>query len=67
MSTLNPNILLYKAAIAHNLPVMCQALSLGADKNWTNEDDNGRKPLHQAVLSVSVKKSFFKSRHTLYL
>lgn len=54
MSLLNADILLYKAAAAHNLPVMCQALAMGGDKNWTNESDNGRKPLHQAVISGSV-------------
>lgn len=46
--------MLYKASIAHNLPVMCQAMSLGADKNWTNSDNLDRTPLHQAVIVVSL-------------
>lgn len=54
IASLNADLLLYKAAAAHNLPVMCQALAMGGDKNWTNESDNGQKPLHQAVLSGSV-------------
>lgn len=54
ISTLNPNLLLYKAAAAHNLPVICQALALGADKNFSNELDMNRTALHQAVLSGSV-------------
>lgn len=49
---LHPNLLLYKAAAAHNLPVMCEALALGADKQWINLEDRGRTPLHQAILSV---------------
>ncbi|XP_044260319.1 arf-GAP with coiled-coil, ANK repeat and PH domain-containing protein 2 isoform X1 [Tribolium madens] len=51
---LHPNLLLYKAAAAHNLPVMCEALALGADKQWINLDDRGRSPIHQAILSGSV-------------
>lgn len=54
ISNLNPDILLYKAAIAHNLPVMCEALALGADKNWINVNNDCRSPIHQAVLSGSV-------------
>ena len=50
---LNPNYLLYKASSAHNLPVMCQALALGADKNWMNAEHLDRTPLHSAILSVS--------------
>ncbi|CRK87513.1 CLUMA_CG001314, isoform A [Clunio marinus] len=51
---LNPNYVLYKATTAHNLPVMCQAISLGADKNWENPDNLNRTPLHQAILSGSL-------------
>lgn len=51
---LNPDVLLYKAALVHNLPVMSQALALGAQKNWTNPEDLDRTALHQAVLSVST-------------
>ncbi|XP_017778254.1 PREDICTED: arf-GAP with coiled-coil, ANK repeat and PH domain-containing protein 2 isoform X2 [Nicrophorus vespilloides] len=50
----HPNLLLYKAAAAHNLPVMCEALALGADKHWTNEEDLHRSHIHQAILSGSV-------------
>lgn len=52
IACLNPNLLLYKASAVHNLPVMCQALALGASKDWTNTDDLNRTALHQAVLSV---------------
>ncbi|KAL7026934.1 hypothetical protein ACKWTF_005239 [Chironomus riparius] len=51
---LNPNYVLYKASIAHNLPVMCQAMSLGADKNWINPENFERTPLHQAVIVGSL-------------
>lgn len=54
ISKLHPNLLLYKAAAAHNLPVMCEAFALGADKCWSNLDDKNRTALHQAVLSGSV-------------
>lgn len=50
---LNPNYVLYKATMAHNLPVMCQAICLGADKNWENSDNLNRTPLHQAILAVN--------------
>jgi Arf-GAP with coiled-coil, ANK repeat and PH domain-containing protein len=52
---LHPNYVLYKATTAHNLPVMCQAISLGADKNWENPDNLNRAPLHQAILAVSFR------------
>lgn len=52
ISKLHPNLLLYKAAAAHNLPVMCEALALGADKHWENVEDKNRTALHQAVISV---------------
>ncbi|KAJ8974164.1 hypothetical protein NQ317_013121 [Molorchus minor] len=54
ISKLQPDLLLYKAAAAHNIPVMCEALALGADKNWINPDDRGRSPIHTAILSGSV-------------
>lgn len=50
---LHPDLLLYKAAAAHNLPVMCEALALGADKQWVNLEDKGQSPIHQAIMSVS--------------
>lgn len=52
ISTLRPDMLLYRAAAAHNLPVMCHAIATGADKNWKNPNDNGRTSLFQAILSV---------------
>ena len=54
IENLHPEMLLYKAAAAHNLPVMCAALAAGADKLWTNVNDRGRNALHQAIISVSV-------------
>lgn len=51
---LDANLLLYKAAAVHNLPVMCMAFALGASKHWKNPEDRQRSFLHQAVLSGSV-------------
>lgn len=59
ISNLNADILLYKAAFAHNLPVMCEALALGADKNWININNHCRSPIHQAILSGSVMSCAF--------
>lgn len=56
---LNPNFLLYKAALAHNIPVMCQSLALGAEKNWENPADFNRTALHQAILSASLMATEF--------
>lgn len=52
VETLESNLLLYKAARVGNLGVMCEALALGADKNWSNPNDEGSTPLHQAVSGV---------------
>ncbi|XP_063228186.1 arf-GAP with coiled-coil, ANK repeat and PH domain-containing protein 2 isoform X2 [Bacillus rossius redtenbacheri] len=54
IAKLHPDLLLYKAALAHNLPVMCEALALGADKLWVNVEDRARSPIHQAIISGSV-------------
>jgi Arf-GAP/coiled-coil/ANK repeat/PH domain-containing protein len=54
VDTLDANILLYKAARVANLGVMCEAMALGAEKNWININDDGCTPLHQAVLGGSV-------------
>nr|CAD7400251.1 unnamed protein product [Timema cristinae] len=51
ISKFHPSLLLYKAAAAHNLPVMCEALATGADKLWINEEDKSRSPIHQAINS----------------
>lgn len=61
IENLHPEMLLYKAAAAHNLPVMCAALAAGADKSWTNVNDRGRNALHQAIISVSIKRSRFRT------
>lgn len=60
ITNLNPNLLLYKASAVHNIPVMCQALALGANKLWRNEADLKRTPLHQAILSVGSCIAFFR-------
>lgn len=52
IENLHPEMLLYKAAAAHNLPVMCAALAVGADKLWSNVNDKSRSALHQAIISV---------------
>lgn len=54
MSTLKPDMLLYRAAAAHNLPVMCHAIAVGADRNWKNPKDKERTCLFQAILSVRL-------------
>lgn len=48
----NSDLLLYRATMVHNLPVMCYALAAGASKNWANPNDSYRLHLHQAVLTV---------------
>lgn len=52
---MTPNYVLFKATTAHNLPVMCQAMALGADKNWQNPENLDRSALHQSVFVVSKK------------
>lgn len=54
ISKLCPNLLLYRASGAHNLPVMCHAFAVGADPNWVNVEDKNRVALHQAVISVGA-------------
>jgi Arf-GAP/coiled-coil/ANK repeat/PH domain-containing protein len=51
---LHPDMLLYKAAQARNLPVMLEALAQQADINWHIDDNDGKTPLIKAVDSVSV-------------
>lgn len=51
---LHPGALLYKAAKGRNLPVMAEALAHGADVNLVNDEDEGKTPLIQAVIGVSV-------------
>lgn len=53
MSKLDPNMLLYKASGARNLPVMMEALCNKADANWVNLDEEGKTPIMKAVQTVS--------------
>ena len=48
------NIYLYEGARHRNVAMMLHALALGADKNFTNENDHGRTPLIQTILSVCL-------------
>ncbi|CAG0918384.1 unnamed protein product [Notodromas monacha] len=52
IENLDPNRLLFRAAEAHNVPVMLKALALKADKDW-QEEETGMPALHKAVLSGS--------------
>ncbi|KAK3104353.1 hypothetical protein FSP39_000124 [Pinctada imbricata] len=54
MSKLDPNMLLYKAAQARNLPVMLEALANKAQANWVNEEEDGKTPLMKAVETGSL-------------
>jgi len=65
IENLHPEMLLYKAATAHNLPVMCAALAAGADKLWSNVNDKSRSALHQAI--ISVRDSFSSSFRQQFL
>ena len=58
-SKLHPDMLLYKAAQARNLPVMREALALGADSNWHCEEEDGKTPLIKAVESVCCRQFLF--------
>lgn len=64
IENLHPEMLLYKAAAAHNLPVMCAALAAGADKLWSNVNDKSRSALHQAIISVCT--IFYITYSTMY-
>lgn len=63
IENLHPDMLLYKAAAAHNLPVMCAALAAGADKLWSNLNDKSRSALHQAIISVRILRIFYTLVH----
>ncbi|BES96235.1 centaurin beta [Nesidiocoris tenuis] len=54
ISKLSPTRLLHKASKAHNIPVMCHAFALGANKLWTDPEQGNRTHLHQAIISGSV-------------
>ena len=51
LARLTPDHLLFRATRAHNLPVMSQALALGADRDWRTPTS---AVIHQSVLSGSV-------------
>ncbi|BFZ23577.1 hypothetical protein BsWGS_26617 [Bradybaena similaris] len=59
MSKLDPNLLLYKASGARNLPVMLEALSNRADPNWVNMEDEGKTPIMRAVQTGSLSACEF--------
>jgi len=61
LDMLNPDMLLYRAARAHNLPVMLQSLALGADTEWQcgQAGEVRRTAMHQSVLSGSVMATEF--------
>jgi len=54
LAALTPELLLYRAARAHNLPVMCQAVALRSDIDWINSRENRRSAIHQSIESGSV-------------
>ncbi|XP_045112672.1 arf-GAP with coiled-coil, ANK repeat and PH domain-containing protein 2-like isoform X2 [Portunus trituberculatus] len=55
LSSLHPDMVLYRASEADNLGMISYGLALEANKNWHNPEDNGQTPLHQAVASCSVR------------
>ncbi|XP_048766757.1 arf-GAP with coiled-coil, ANK repeat and PH domain-containing protein 2-like isoform X3 [Ostrea edulis] len=59
MSKLDPNLLLYKATQARNLPVMLEALANKADPNWVNQEEDGKTPLMKAVDKGSLTVTEF--------
>jgi len=59
INELTPDLLLYRAAGAHNLPVMLMALALGANKEWRHLGENSQAAIHQAVRSGSVMSTQF--------
>ncbi|KAH9513503.1 Arf-GAP with coiled-coil, ANK repeat and PH domain-containing protein 2 [Bulinus truncatus] len=54
MSKLDPNLLLYKASAARNLPVMLEALANRGDPNWVNLEEDGKTPIMKAVQTGSL-------------
>ena len=54
LEELDPNRLLFRASRVHNVPLMSQALALGADRNWINDEQFSSSPIHQSILSGSV-------------
>ena len=54
MNKLNANLLLFRAARVHNVPVMAQAVALGADRDWICDENNFGTAIHQSIMSGSV-------------
>lgn len=52
---LHPGALLHRSSRLHNLPLMAEALAHGADVHTAAEEEEGKTPLIQAVMGVSVK------------
>ena len=59
IGSLTAELLLYRAARAHNLPLMLEALALGADTEWKHRSEGMQAAIHQAVLSGSVMATEF--------
>ncbi|XP_076805780.1 arf-GAP with coiled-coil, ANK repeat and PH domain-containing protein 2-like isoform X2 [Clavelina lepadiformis] len=57
ISKLHPDLLLFKATEASNLPVMLLAKCNGANLNWQNDEDEGKTPLMQAACVGSIQTS----------
>jgi Arf-GAP/coiled-coil/ANK repeat/PH domain-containing protein len=55
INTLDANRLLFRASRVHNVPLMCQAIALGADRDWINPDGNFSSPVHQSILRLVVR------------
>ena len=53
------DLLLYRAAGAHNLPIMLMALALGGNPEWQHVGEGGQTAIHQAVKSGSVMSTQF--------
>ncbi|XP_013857582.1 arf-GAP with coiled-coil, ANK repeat and PH domain-containing protein 3b isoform X1 [Austrofundulus limnaeus] len=51
---LHPGALLYRSSRLHNLPLMAEALAHGADVHGSNEEEEGKTPLIQAVIGGSL-------------
>lgn len=49
---LHPGAMLYRSSRLHNLPLMAEALAHGADVHATNEEEEGKTALIQAVVGV---------------
>ncbi|XP_052284060.1 arf-GAP with coiled-coil, ANK repeat and PH domain-containing protein 2-like isoform X3 [Dreissena polymorpha] len=59
MSSLDPNMLLYKAAQARNVAVMLEALANGADTNWVNTREDDKTPIMKTVETGSLSACEF--------